>query len=176
MTDPQNLEALRRRKRHRLANSVIRRNVIWSMGTGMIPVPVVDTSATLAVQIKMVSELSEIYGIPFRRSAASSAVAALLASLTGNMFGKSLIGTGLFSTVARSMPVVGHTLTMLTMPAFNGAATYALGKVFQQHFAAGGTFLTFDPKQTDAYFREKFAEGRDMVKNLHKKTDEKSTA
>ena len=60
MTDPQNLEALRRRKRHRLANSVIRRNVIWSMGTGMIPVPVVDTSATLAVQIKMVSELSEI--------------------------------------------------------------------------------------------------------------------
>jgi hypothetical protein len=35
-----------------------------------------------------------------------------------------------------------------------------VGKVFEQHFASGGTFLTFDAKKVEGYFREKFEEAK----------------
>ena len=37
------------------------------------------------------------------------------------------------------------------MPVIAGAA-YAVGKVFIQHFASGGTFLTFDPEKVRAHY------------------------
>jgi hypothetical protein len=58
------------------------------------------------------------------------------------------------------VPVFGQLVGWATMPAFAAAATYAVGKVFDQHFAAGGTFLTFDPKKVQDYFRQKFEEAR----------------
>ena len=45
------------------------------------------------------------------------------------------------------------------MPGFNAAFTYALGRVFQQHYAAGGTMADFDAQKAEADFRRKFKEG-----------------
>jgi uncharacterized protein (DUF697 family) len=58
------------------------------------------------------------------------------------------------------IPVVGQTAGGMTMLATGGACTYALGKVFVQHFESGGTFLDFDPEKVKAYFAEKFKEGK----------------
>jgi hypothetical protein len=41
---------------------------------------------------------------------------------------------------------------MVSSPAFASASTYAVGKVFIQHFATGGTFLDFDPDKVKAHF------------------------
>ena len=46
------------------------------------------------------------------------------------------------------------------MPTLNAAISYAVGKVFIQHFESGGTFLDFDPKKVRAYFEDQFREGR----------------
>ncbi|MDP2699976.1 YcjF family protein [Thalassospira sp.] len=151
------------RRRHLRGNNVISNNMLWALGTGLIPIPVVDTSATIAIQLKMLAELSDVYEVPFSYNSGKSVVASLLTSLTANLMGKSLVGSGLFYGIARMVPVLGYGLKALTMPVFTAAFTYALGKVFQQHFAAGGTILTFDPKKTDSYFREKFDEGKKVV-------------
>jgi len=45
------------------------------------------------------------------------------------------------------IPLLGQACAVLTMPVSGGAATYALGMVFIQHFSSGGTFLNFDPDQ-----------------------------
>ena len=42
------------------------------------------------------------------------------------------------------------------MPAFNAAATYALGRVFIQHFECGGTILDLDPDKVREHFRREF--------------------
>jgi hypothetical protein len=54
----------------------------------------------------------------------------------------------------------GAILGAVTLPFFAGAATYAIGKVFMQHFASGGTFLDFDPDKVRGYFREQFGKGK----------------
>ena len=46
------------------------------------------------------------------------------------------------------------------MPALAGASTYAVGKVFVQHFESGGTFLNFDPEDVRDYYAEQFEKGK----------------
>lgn len=142
------------------AARVIRRNVLWSVGAGVIPVAFVDTAAIMAVQIKLLKELSDVYGIPFKANAGKSAVAALLGGLTASGVSNGLLATGVFHGLVRSVPVIGQVVGLATQPAFAAAVTYAVGRVFDQHFASGGTFLTFDPKKVEAYFREKFEEAK----------------
>ena len=157
--DSERLELLRRKKLHRRSDAIIRKNTLWAAGTGLIPIPVLDSAAIVAVQLKMVAELSSIHEVPFTENSGKSVIASFVASLTSSVLGKSLLATGLFSNVAKALPVVGSALSILTMPGFNAAFTYALGKVFQQHYEAGGTMSNFDPKAAEPYFKEKFKEG-----------------
>ena len=48
---------------------------------------------------------------------------------------------------------------MVSTAVFAGASTYAVGKVFTEHFASGGTFLTFDPEKVRKYYEQEFAQG-----------------
>ncbi|MCI5165392.1 MAG: GTPase, partial [Candidatus Electrothrix sp. GM3_4] len=48
-------------------------------------------------------------------------------------------------------------------PATAEAVTYAVGKVFHQHFASGGTFLTFDPDKVREYYAQMLKEGKAMA-------------
>lgn len=144
----------------RTAAQVIRNNVLWSMGAGVIPVAYVDTAAILAVQLKLLKELADVYGVPFRASIGKSAVAALVGGLVTGGASYGVLMSGVFQGLVRSVPVVGQLVGFATMPAFAAATTYAIGKVFDQHFASGGTFLTFDPKKVEGYFREKFEEAK----------------
>lgn len=153
-------------RRHRCANAIIRRNMLWSMGAGLIPIPFLDSMVVITLQTKMLSELSDCYDMPYRENSAKAAVSALLCGLGGETMGRALLGTGVFTTLTRSIPVLGYTLSILTMPTLHGALTYALGKVFQQHFALGGTLLSFRPQEAEAYFRAKFEEGMKTVANV----------
>jgi hypothetical protein len=47
---------------------------------------------------------------------------------------------------------------MIAQPTLSSACTYAVGKVFIQHFSSGGTFLTFSPARVREYFGQLFAE------------------
>ena len=48
-------------------------------------------------------------------------------------------------------------------------STWALGKVFIQHFESGGTFLDFDPEEVKEYFKAQFEEGREVAATLEPK-------
>jgi hypothetical protein len=67
------------------------------------------------------------------------------------------------ASLAKAVPFFGSTLGYLTLPLLGGASTYAVGRVFLQHFESGGTFLTFDPEQVRDYFAEQFEAGKLMV-------------
>jgi uncharacterized protein (DUF697 family) len=157
--DSTRAELLKRRKRHRLSSAVIRRNTLWAAGTGLIPIPVLDSAAIVSVQIKMLAEISSVYEVPFQNNSGKSVIAAMMTTLSGTVLGKSLLSTGIFGNLMKVVPGVGAALSILTMPGFNAAFTYALGRVFQQHYAAGGTIKDFDPRAAEPYFKEKLKEG-----------------
>ncbi|MFW5858152.1 MAG: YcjF family protein [Planctomycetota bacterium] len=125
----------------------------------IIPVPGLDMAAVAAVELKMVHSLSKIYGIPFRQDLGKS----IIASLIGGVGSISLARGGLVS-LAKSVPVVGGILGALVMPGMAAALTYAVGRVFIQHFESGGTFLDMDPQEVKTYFAQQFEEGKLVVK------------
>ena len=153
-------EATVESERERHAHTIIRNHVLLSAAAGVIPVAFVDTAAVAVVQLRLLKELSDVYGVSFRADIGRSAVGTLLASVTPALLGGGILGSAAVNAALRSVPVVGTVTRFATQPLFNAAFTYALGKVFQQHFASGGTFLTFDPEKVKTYFREKYDELR----------------
>ena len=115
--------------------------------------------AVSCVQLKMLNELSELYGVPFSDNVAKNLISALLGSLIPSGLTHGTVGY-----LLRSVPLVGPALGALTMPSFASAATWAIGRVFVQHFESGGTFLDFDPIKVREYFRSEFARAQDEMK------------
>jgi len=132
------------------ARQIVERNMFWSAGAGVVPVPGVDLALLAGVQVKMLAQLAKHYNVPFLRNTVKALVGTLLGTLTAGGASVGLV------PYAKMVPVVGNILGALTMPAFSAAATWALGKVFIQHFEAGGTFLNFNPDDVKEYFRQEF--------------------
>jgi uncharacterized protein (DUF697 family) len=155
-------------EKERIATKKIRNYMWWSMGAGLVPVPFLDLVAISGVQVKMLSELSKIYGVPFNENRGKAVIGALLGALVPQSLTCGVVGSAL-----KAIPTVGTIAGASTLVLTSGASAWALGKVFVQHFEAGGTFLDFDPDAVRDYFKKQFEEGRKMAASMQ---DEQSPA
>lgn len=146
------------------SNDLVKKYMWWSMGAGLIPVPFVDIAAVSGVQLKMIKDISEIYGIKFSENKGKSIVSALLGSIVPNSLARGGVGS-----ILKMIPVVGTVMGGISMSLFSGASTYAIGKAFIQHFESGGTFLNFDPVKVKDYFFSKFEEGKKVASEMNDK-------
>ena len=135
-------------------------HILASMGIGLVPLPIVDMVALMGIQLNMTRKLSAEYGILFRQDMGKS----IISSLMGGVLPMTL-GLGVASLI-KFIPLIGYTTSAVTMPIVSGAATYAIHKVFVQHFESGGTFLDLDPEKVKTYFSEQFARGKKIVTGL----------
>lgn len=138
----------------RSSEELIRHHVYAAVGSGLIPLPFVDLIGVMGTQLNMLRKLSEVYEVPFKKDLAKSGIGALLGSISSVALAGPL-GSGL-----KMIPLIGSTAGALSMSISGGAATYAIGKVFLQHFASGGTFLDFNPASVREYFAEQFKDGK----------------
>ncbi len=138
---------------------VIRHHVWASIGIGLVPIPLVDMVGLTAIQLNMVRKIAKAYELPFIRDKVKNVVGSLVGSAI-----PTAAGAPLAASIAKSVPVIGWTAGAIAMPVIAGAATYAVAKVFVQHFASGGTFLTFDPDKVKEYYAEMLKEGREVAK------------
>jgi len=139
------------------ANSIIRKHMLWAMGAGLVPIPWVDMVAIAGVQLKMLSDLAGKYKIPFSESRGKAIIGTLVGTVVPGQ-----LAAGFLGGAVKMIPFVGF----VTVPAFAGASTYALGKVFEQHFASGGTFLDFNPEEVRKHFQELYQKGKKEAKHL----------
>lgn len=121
------------------AVKVVERFSFWSGVAGLLPVPFVDLAAVGVLQVQMVRLISRVYDLPFSENRGK----ALVAGIAGTIIPAST-GIGMASVV-KSVPIAGTAIGALATPALAMAATYAIGMVFIQHFASGGTLLDFEP-------------------------------
>ena len=150
-----------------ISNSIIQNHMIWSMGAGFIPVPIVDLFAVSAIQLDMIRQMCKVYDINFKETEGK----ALITALTGS--GLARLG----ARAVKFIPGVGSILGGVTMAVLSGGSTYALGEVFKKHFETGGTFLDFDPGRLKKYYDEKFEKGKDFaakIQNEKKMAEENS--
>jgi uncharacterized protein (DUF697 family) len=145
---------------------IIRYHVWGTMGVGLIPMPVIDFLGITGVQINLVRVLAQKYHVRFLKDSARNIISTLLGSAL-----PVAAATPLAVSLSKFIPIIGTTAGVVTMPLIAGAATYALGKVFIQHFASGGTFLTFDPDKVKAYYTEMLKEGEKVAAELKKEKE-----
>jgi len=146
------------------AEAIINRRTIYAAGAGLIPVPGIDIATLLGVQVIMIRDLAEVYGLrsQFRRNKIKHFIQVLIGDL----------GTvGVMSGV-KAIPLVGPIVGMLGVPLTGAAATYALGRVFATHFDQGGTLLDFDPDTSRDYFKEEFEKGKTVVADIKKESQD----
>ena len=125
--------------RRAAAVKLVERFSLWSGAAGFIPLPLVDLAAVGGVQVRMLSRISQIYGVPFSENRGK----ALIAGLAGSMIPvSSAIGA---ASIIKGVPLFGTVVSAFAMPAMSAGATYAIGMVFIEHFASGGTLLDFEP-------------------------------
>lgn len=143
--------------RTRDAEGIVQTSMYCAAGLGIIPIPVFDLVGITGIQIDMLRRLSNLYDVPFMESKGKN----LLGSLIGGGFSYSL--APIFASLVKIIPVVGSTLGAVSMPITAGASTYAVGKVFIQHFESGGTFLTFDPEAVREFYASTLKDGNAIM-------------
>lgn len=146
------------------AQDLVKKTMYASMAAGLVPVPLFDFVAVTGIQLEMLRRLSHIYGVTFMEGKGKNALAALV----GGSFPTSI--TPVVASLTKMIPLVGSTLGALTLPLMAGASSYAIGKVFIQHFESGGTFLTFDPETVREYYAEQLQEGKAAASQAKKST------
>lgn len=126
---------------------IVKKHVYWAAGLGFLPIPVIGVASVVAIQIKMLRELSTLYGVPFSEHRGK----ALIATLAGGL-GSIEIGRPLLSPLLAAMLPIGWPVVLVASSTAASASTYAIGRVFTHHFELGGTLLNFRAEDTRAFF------------------------
>ena len=146
------------RARYERARAIVHQYASYSLVSGLVPVPLVDGLVMSAVHLKMLYELTDLYGMEYDKDRALRVSVALVGGL-----GTAGVARWLGAHVLRGVPLVGTLVRVFSAPAISCATAYALGHVFIAHFEMGGTLFDFDPVKTRAFFekcfRERLAEG-----------------
>lgn len=135
------------------AEQLIKDYAFGSSLTGFIPIPFLDTLGLIGVQRVMLMRLSKLYGVPFSKHLAKAWVTTLMTGLAPKA------ATPLVGSMLKLIPGIGTLAGGATTAALGGASTYAVGKVFQQHFEQGGTLENFDPEKAQESFIEALQQG-----------------
>jgi len=144
-------------------DALIRKRVYGAMALGLAPVAVLDLVGLFAIQVELVNALAKKYDVPFSKDKTKN----LIGSLVGSALPVAL-GPAAFSLL-KAIPIVGMTAGAATMCIMGGASTYAVGRVFNRHFASGGNLLDMDAGKLKDSFRSYYDEGKQYVKGLRKK-------
>jgi len=115
-------------KRRALARKTVERHGTYAAVGGLLPLPVVSIAGLTAINMRMVKQLSMIYGVPFQRDRARAAIIGLMGGAVPAGFG---VATA--STLAFVVP--GGALVGLAVSAVSAATiTRGIGMVFVEHF------------------------------------------
>lgn len=154
-------------ERTKHADTIIRNHVVWSMGAGMIPIPIADFFAVSAIQLDMVRQLCKLYDVDFKENE----MKAIVTALTTSGFAKAGARMAI-----KLIPGIGTIIGGVTMAILSGASSFAVGEVFKKHFETGGTILDFDMERLRKLYNEKFEKGKKVAHEIHKEEEAKKEA
>ncbi|WP_419799286.1 MAG: YcjF family protein [Terasakiella sp.] len=148
---------------HAAADKIVRRNIYWALGFGVVPLPIADMFTIGAVQLKMMKELADLYDVPFSKNLATAAAVSIVGGV-----GPVELAKGLGASVVKLIPGAGSVAGIAALPITAGALTYVIGHILVKHFESGGTFCSFDASKVKGYSKDLYAKGKGMVSRMKK--------
>jgi len=152
------------------AQNIVETNIIVSMASGLVPIPLFDIISLTNIQFHMIQTLAEHYEIP-----ADNINKSLITSLiSGSLPVVSVLG---LSSFIKSMPGIGSLVGSASVSIISGAIGYAVGQVFIRHFEKNGTLEDFNPNSAKEYFNEQFKAGKliasELVQEIKQRKEDK---
>jgi uncharacterized protein (DUF697 family) len=115
-------------RRRALARRIVERHKNYAAVGGLVPLPAANIASVTALNLRMVRQLSELYGVPFQRDRTRSMIIALIAGAVPT-------GAGLAASSTLIWIVPGGLLWGLGVSAVTaGALTRGIGLVFVDSF------------------------------------------
>ena len=144
------------------AEKIIRSHVLWAMGGGLIPIPLVDFAAVTAIQLEMLQQLARLYDVPYTQN-------------TGKTFVSALTGTTvarLGASMLKAIPGIGSVVGGLSMSVASGASTYAVGQVAINLFTNSGSLVDFNLDFVKQAYDKAYEKGKGYVADLEDEQEE----
>jgi uncharacterized protein (DUF697 family) len=117
-------------RRRALARRIVERHRNYAAVSGLVPLPAANIASVTTVNVRMVKQLSELYGVPFQRDRTRSLIIALIAGAVPT-------GAGLAASSTLMWIVPGGLIWGLGAAAITaGALTHGIGMVFVDSFEA----------------------------------------
>jgi uncharacterized protein (DUF697 family) len=145
-----------------LADQTIDSHVLWAMGAGAIPLPILDVVAVSAIQLNMYKELCMLYQSDYNEAFAKN----IISAITGATLAK--IG----ASFLKSIPVIGTLLGGMPMVVLSGTSTYAMGQVFKKHLEIGEMMSAFSFENAQKIYDDAFSKGKSYVEELQRRASE----
>ena len=117
-------------RRRALARRIVDRHKNYAAAGGLVPLPAVNIASVTAINLRMVKQLSELYGVPFQRDRTRSLIIALIAGTVPT--GAGLAASSILMWIVPGGLVWGLGAAALTA----GALTRSIGLVFVDSFEA----------------------------------------
>lgn len=140
------------------ADEIIRKHIMFSLGAGLVPIPVMDIVGVSVIQLDMLRQLSRLYGVAFKEDLGKSYISAIGGTTLAR------IGASFIKTI----PGIGSVIGGVSMSALSGGMTYALGEVFKNHFAEGGSLSDVNVNEAKKVYKEEFEKGKKVAKEMEK--------
>jgi uncharacterized protein (DUF697 family) len=117
-------------QRRALAKKIVDRHRNYAALGGLVPLPAANIASITAINVRMVKQLSELYGAPFQRDRTRSFIVGLIG-------GAVPAGAGVAASSTLMWIVPGGLLWGLGVSAITaGALTHGIGSVFIESFEA----------------------------------------
>ena len=137
---------------------LIKNHAMTAMGVGMLPIPGLDLIALAGVQLNLLRKLGALYGFTLSDERGKKLLGAVLGGYLP------MVIAGPVSSLLKFIPGVGIAAGVLAQSTLAGAMTYALGKLFVQHFELGGNFLDVKTSEMGQKLKTYVQEGRQFLK------------
>ncbi|MEM1268887.1 MAG: DUF697 domain-containing protein [Bacteroidota bacterium] len=138
------------------AEQTVNAHILWSMGGGLIPFPLMDIAAVTAIQVDMLKQIADVYEVDFSRSHGKTYVTALA--------GSSLARLG--ASAIKLIPGVGSVIGGLSMSVLSGASTYGIGQVSIRHFESDGNLVDVDLDWAKTAYARAFETGKTVAEGF----------
>lgn len=138
------------------AEKIIQQHILWSIGAGLVPIPILDIAAVSGIQLDMLKQLSSLYGVPYSESEGK----VWLSALSGSILAK--IG----ANAIKLIPGVGSIIGGASMAAVSGASTYALGQIAVKHFESSGDFSDLDLGAAKRAYDQALEKGKQVASQM----------
>jgi len=123
---------------------LVRDSATTCAAVSLVPAPFLGSVGISALQLRLLSELSRLYRVPFSQNVARALIAASAGGILNSTLASNPISHVLRDWVNVHLALIALPLRLLTGPALLAACTYILGNAFIRHYEKGGAYLDFD--------------------------------